>query len=776
MFSTGKTNIAHNSMSTNKRYIGTFTAHNDGRDMPAQILIMSTEGDSTSVVVEELKLAADPVLLTWDSAELYDCTQGCQMEVSLIAEHDGQYREIYEHDGKVYATLVLDGKEWWSGVYARETWSEPFSINKNYIVKLTFSDFNYLSRVPFDSSVFDNRANLPLRDLLLYGCRLFNPSLTASRLLSSIPLGAGTVEISLVTAGNVADTNMLDCVLNVLFLDGRTWKEVLDLVFGSICCRLKQYNGNIVAHILMGVNVAGVVTARKSLNAAAMDAELRSAGRYHRIALDYDNERGSLLGVEDFSGYSPEDIILESTSPGIPAIGPAYEIGKTGAYGAFDAMDYENYDYKDAAELSTALIMQSPMMTEQQIQSRGLSVYGNDKSYSSIDKDSDICHPSLEVSVNNTWGGVSGSDLYVSFEVWYQYDVNRTRLDLEGSAKFRQIKFYIAYTYDDGTRRMVTKTVEYTPEAAATDEEKETNDIFFNKRGNTTSSEDFATVEVTIPAPQGMSNHIARIELIPFVEWRDNAPSPQWVAIAGLVFRNFKVELKSRDVSNLEVMTNSRNRNISFGDGNELSLSYEVSAPADSSAAAKGVISGGASLNDVGDEYLDRIVDMLRYNYGDMATRQRWIVSGSYRYDHVASPLILFSTESVPLSTLSNVDGFCVRSELWHIRSGICSLELEEYISCSVTHVSRSATSSPSSLNFNGKGGTKVLKIYSNTNWVAISRDGVLSLAGKSGSGCGKLEVTAPARPSGSVTPVRYIDVYSKNDPREAILSIEVIQ
>ena len=269
-------------------YRGEFTVRDRGRDLPARISVGTADMLSTQAWTPFL-LSADPVVLTWEECALTDVIHRSQLQLNLIAENDGDYRDLAQSAEAIYCLLEVDAgsgfSRWWVGAYADTTWLEPFSREKGYDVQMTFSDFGYLERLDYDGSNFGSTSQ-----------GAANVGSIVSWLVS---LFSGNVSLPEVRWMLMPSARMNNTALSELFVrdvmfteDDGTPRNMLDIltdVLDSANVHIMQYGGKVW---LFSPDCGAVCDAGDAvsgtLEAAGTDAELESCESYRRMDLTYD--------------------------------------------------------------------------------------------------------------------------------------------------------------------------------------------------------------------------------------------------------------------------------------------------------------------------------------------------------------------------------------------------------------------------------------------------------------------------------------------------------
>lgn len=92
-----------------------------------------------------------PLTIEWDSDSKRETIQGSTATLTVESPGDRTYIGLYTTvAGSVQLRVYRDNALWWSGTLDPEHYEEPFSMQKNYDVTFTFTDFGILDRLKYE--------------------------------------------------------------------------------------------------------------------------------------------------------------------------------------------------------------------------------------------------------------------------------------------------------------------------------------------------------------------------------------------------------------------------------------------------------------------------------------------------------------------------------------------------------------------------------------------------------------------------------------------------
>lgn len=127
--------------------------------------ILALDGSSWTIQIQQLadepfesigalSFDADtPLEIEWIRRSKEDCLCGSIATLKLISPGDRTYIDLYSIAPCEYRLLVWRNDDlYWSGTLDPESYEEPYNSSANYDVRLTFSDFGVLDRIPYSQS------------------------------------------------------------------------------------------------------------------------------------------------------------------------------------------------------------------------------------------------------------------------------------------------------------------------------------------------------------------------------------------------------------------------------------------------------------------------------------------------------------------------------------------------------------------------------------------------------------------------------------------------
>ncbi|MDD3038652.1 hypothetical protein [Bacteroides sp.] len=192
------------------------------------------------LAVGELRFPADsPLVFEWAETDKLEPVQGSAATLQIVSKADRQYKDLYTVEaGSVRMDAYRNDVLYWSGTMDTEIYEEPFSYEKEYEVKLTFSDF----------------AMLEQRNFSLRGARTIGSLIESIIAETKINHRGITRHISTTCpdmSGEMLDAVAVSCE-NFYDEEGAplTMREVLDEILRPFALRLVQRAGNLFIYDL----------------------------------------------------------------------------------------------------------------------------------------------------------------------------------------------------------------------------------------------------------------------------------------------------------------------------------------------------------------------------------------------------------------------------------------------------------------------------------------------------------------------------------------------
>ena len=218
------------------RYRGSFLGING----TVWTVVILQENDSLFPVVGTLDFPGDtPLEIQWEKTAKEDAVCGSVATLTVVSPEDRTYEDLYSVEpGMIRMDVYKDDVLYWSGCLDPEFYEEPYSREKNYDVKFTFSDFGILDRLKYDfvgmqplSAILTDAMR---RSKVNYGS--INQSLI-STFIDDVQL---TLDALQVRSDNFFDEDG----------EAATMREVLDGILQPLALRMVQRCGNIYIYDL----------------------------------------------------------------------------------------------------------------------------------------------------------------------------------------------------------------------------------------------------------------------------------------------------------------------------------------------------------------------------------------------------------------------------------------------------------------------------------------------------------------------------------------------
>jgi hypothetical protein len=718
-------------------YKGYFTVNNNGSDIPAELWIY----DDSGLMTGNLVFASDPCVLDWGKVDLItDSMHYAQLEVSLIAEGDADYRDIKDSSTTVYCKLVINGSVFWRGALASRTWDEPFSRLERYKVTLTFSDFNYLKRIYFNYSMLSesDKYSVDIRTLLSQSILKITPD-DPELLFHDMP----DTKISLAYdfSQNIVHTS--NFFSDTEKENGLPLFEIIDEILKGAGVHIIQYNGK---WILFKPDYFTFNQLSKSLSASlsgkATDSQLSSADLFGKITLKYAIGSNKAIAIADSleflkiyrkCGYPVYYVYTNTqTSEQVATYCLSSEVIKENYKGLYCCfLDY----YESKSESCKLLIApyNSDFRGVVGLYNYGRYLRDNQSEFIDLSAKGKITSLySLRSHVSNAAAeyedGITLSlDLLVSAGDPLGRCYNSENSEFIKAVEYLGVKAIVEYVVGSKTYRLISA------------------DGYFSSNSWKETFTDSDCCRLWLKKPMQSSGFIsAKLSKIHLPD--NTTPGTITVTVypGNVVLRSAKDEaVTSTDVYNYIQWYGFRNlqilsegpavdlipdeieleETINTIDSEELSVDFKFGTPDYCTYGTHTAYStpGGLSTIPQKKSYLNRYLEFLKRNLTIKAgKRNRWTIKGTYSYDHLLSkdlPVFVAKT-ALPLKTLQNDDfAFFLRAEEWHLRSGRCDLTLEEMNVVEFDPGNMSLKVSPASINVNGSKQELAFAITTNYAW-----------------------------------------------------------
>lgn len=649
-----------------KRYIGDFTMRDNGQVIPARVVITPETYDGD----EEMTMGADPAVLTWESVELTDAVQGSQLLISAVAQYDGQFRDLI---GQIKTRVVLkvkDGADWrpiWHGLLADMAWEEEYSRELGYPVEMTFSDFNSMSRMSADE-VFTRRVDI-VKNYVWQAISIFlQEDADMDDFLECVPdsgLRIGSTDypsLRLMKDGLSADKDG-----NVL--------DALEDILAPLHLRIVQQMGKFWI-ISPNDTLMWDSDNASSLCPAGTDAVMSVADIYGRASLSYDSEVKDTLAEmvpESPSSFGAWCHVIDEYNVNINLIMCGKRI--------------ERAPYVGHCVEATAYLTVNDLGKRTFFLQTGCDTMFN--SPFTIPSGAD------DPEVNRT---ITSPDI-LNVRLEHSVSSKRQRSDMPGFLTRVKLEFgivmsrgvFLNFPFADDTemqdvRVRIPCVIKFTPWNGSiplywdgTEWQRNSVQVHITSQSSPFSSS-FAVLTESIILNDSMLGTITA-DILFNQPVLTNMPSGQSAAsVLWYLVDAARLSFDSR-------VENSLSEDIGGAIAEEFSdMSSEEFSKTFRHGASPWLTAFSFNLYDydgvMSGSLLDMYMSFLRDNNpsGDNGMHIRRIVKGSYMYPHLNGQLPVFMHTSSPLSALFSQNfSFIMRSEEWHLREGISSMEVEEF-------------------------------------------------------------------------------------------------
>lgn len=639
-------------------YRGQFTLRNDGEDYPAFIYILDTDSGTE---VQDLVLASDPTILTYENAGLTDTIHSSQLAVNLIATADGQYRDIIESSYTVYCFILFNNKAIWYGLLASRTWSEPFSREKNYNVSLTFSDFGALKRIKYSPGIFeeDKPGAYRIDSLLSNICSRFMMMSASSIRFNFLGLDEIKVKSTSYRSQYVSTRNFVDDKGSGLSL-----YECLEKVLAPAGVHIVQRFGEVYVFIPNSKTYTSTSSSlRSSLAAAGIDAVLESCELYKDVTLTYNQASQSLIGEHrldaETTGYEGKwDYVVDEEEGSYIIAGPPVDPSEVGSYANFikGSSVTPCIWYIDHNALHDPGDVSNPNVDN--------GIYETPLAVTQCE--APICRDNSRTNYPRpeTFLTVKVPVLFLYYPQGGQKikDVClRAQVKLTGHNGY-SVRYYYASDSGYGANTDPTSVVE----------------LHYEDRGEEWGEDDVVWRNVVAKIPTTTLSGVLEVKVYPDSLQTDVGYG--YIKIYAL--QGVRVEIPE-SVTDLQIVDKNVIKETFDSESDDFEKEFDMGTPILLSAGTFNGFMSSSFSPEVQDEntYLRRYMDFLRQNFSlKVIPRRRWHIRGSYRYDHSIKGLPVFDLSSQPLETIDDMYcAFMVTGEEWHLRSGKSILDIEEF-------------------------------------------------------------------------------------------------
>lgn len=172
-----------------------------------------------------------PLTIEWDADSKRETIQGSTATLTVESPGDRTYIGLYTTvAGSVQLRVYRDNALWWSGTLDPEHYEEPFSMQKNYDVTFTFTDFGILDRLKYELTGVQSIHAVMLDALT----RARNYQTSYARYMST-NIGNSTTALNnfCIDSDNFTDEDG----------ETQTMRDVLEGVLQPLDLHLRQWNG-----------------------------------------------------------------------------------------------------------------------------------------------------------------------------------------------------------------------------------------------------------------------------------------------------------------------------------------------------------------------------------------------------------------------------------------------------------------------------------------------------------------------------------------------------
>lgn len=636
-------------------YSGQFAAK-DIADHTIFITIVDASSAGTGLLV----FASDPAILTHENVSLTDTIHSSQLIINLIATSDGQYRDLIEASGTVYCILSIDNSAvFWSGVLASRTWSEPFSREKNYMVSLTFSDFGVLRRMKYTPSFLAefNPGAYKIDDLLNAICVKaigYSPVINYVGLDDMAVLLTAFEDLYVTTRNFVDDDGA-----------GLSLYDCLEKILAPAGAHIMQRCGKIYVFIPNAATYSSISSdVLSSLSAFGTDAELESCELFKDVTLTYNQTASTLIGEHrldaETTGYEGKwDYVVDEEEGSYIIAGPRVDDASIGSCANFIKGSSVTpciwYVDRNALHDPGGGVRNPSIATEisgtvplADTQCEGpISAYSSRSGYPQSKTFLTIKVPVLFLYYPS--GGVKIKDLLLTAQVKLTAHDGDT------------VRYYYSSDSGYGTSTDPSSRVE----------------LHYEDRGEEWGEDDVVWRNLVVELPAANISGVLEVTVYP----NSIRADVRYGYIKIFAVQGVRVEVPE-SLTDLQIGDRTVIRESFSSESDDFEKEFDMGTPVLLSAGTFNSYMNTSFRSGVQDEdtYLRKYMDFLRQNYSlNVASRRRWHIRGSYRYDHSVG-LAIFDASSQPLATIDDTEhAFLVTGEEWHMRSGTSILDLEEF-------------------------------------------------------------------------------------------------
>lgn len=216
-------------MALYKRYYTTFKDLNN-----VEYRVEIWQERATAWTPEEIKLAADPIMIEWQEMEKLDPIRSSSATINIWSDSDRKFIDLYAVDIKsVRLDIYRNGLMYWSGVIDTELFEEPYSYEDGYVTTITFSDFSVLDRIKYNLSGFKT-----INEIITH-C-VSSSGLNNTGIVYNLSTGRTSASSDIINSVSVLSDNFYD-------EDGEadTLHDALSYLLQPLTAHIRQKNGKI---------------------------------------------------------------------------------------------------------------------------------------------------------------------------------------------------------------------------------------------------------------------------------------------------------------------------------------------------------------------------------------------------------------------------------------------------------------------------------------------------------------------------------------------------
>lgn len=289
------------------RYSGSFLSH---KQVVWRADIYQEAENEFSSVGELSFSAEEPLVIEWAHADKEEVLCSSTAALQIVSPGDRTYEDLYSiKPGNIRLDVYRNGNLYWSGTLDPEFYEEPYSYEKEYEVKLTFSDFGILDRLPYALSGLQTIETI--LHVALAKSKISYQTLVENHLSTKFTDGEDVTPASI----SIRSENFFD-------EDGvaSTYKEVVEGLLQPLGMKMIQKNGHIHVFDLNGLYADS--SSDKQIVWDGTDAVMGTDKVCNNVKINFSPYADSTLIDSELKyggDYSTDDVNLTSS---VPSVGP----------------------------------------------------------------------------------------------------------------------------------------------------------------------------------------------------------------------------------------------------------------------------------------------------------------------------------------------------------------------------------------------------------------------------------------------------------------------